>query len=130
MLNTLPRILIVHLKRFKMTNYTQRKINSFVSIPYDIKLDFLIKEKEKYKESTKYNLFAIVVHVGTGNEYGHYYCVVKIADKWVKFDDENFCLMDKSEMTELFGNPDEDYELNKNFCAYLLFYERADENIL
>lgn len=89
MLDTLPRILIVHLKRFKVINYSQKKLNYFINIPNDINLDFLLKEKQKYKNNTLYNLFAVVVHVGTGNEYGHYYCVVKISGKWVKFDDEN-----------------------------------------
>jgi ubiquitin C-terminal hydrolase len=89
MLETLPRILIVHLKRFKVTNYSQKKLNYSINIPYDIRLDFLLKDKSKYKESTLYNLFAVVVHVGTGSEYGHYYCLVKISGKWVKFDDEN-----------------------------------------
>jgi ubiquitin C-terminal hydrolase len=69
-------------------NYSQKKINFFVNIPHDIKLDFLLKDKEKYKENTQYNLFAVVVHVGNGNDYGHYYCIVKIAGKWVKFDDD------------------------------------------
>jgi ubiquitin C-terminal hydrolase len=89
MLETLPKILIVHLKRFKVSNYSQKKLNFFINIPYNIRLDFLLKEKEKYKENTLYNLFAVVVHVGTGNDYGHYYCVVKISGKWVKFDDDS-----------------------------------------
>ena len=89
MLETLPKILIVHLKRFKVSNYSQKKLNFFINIPYEIRLDFLLKEKEKYKENTLYNLFAVVVHVGTGNDFGHYYCVVKIAGKWIKFDDES-----------------------------------------
>jgi ubiquitin C-terminal hydrolase len=88
MLDSLPKILICHLKRFKVSNYSQKKLNFFINIPYNIRLDFLLKEKEKYKENTLYNLFAVVVHVGTGNDYGHYYCVVKISGKWVKFDDE------------------------------------------
>lgn len=31
--------------------------------------------------------------------------------------------MDKNDISEYFGNPDEDYEYNSNYCAYLLFYE-------
>jgi hypothetical protein len=37
--------------------------------------------------------------------------------------------MDKADINDLFGNPDEEFEYNTNFCAYLLFYERADLNI-
>jgi ubiquitin C-terminal hydrolase len=129
LLDTLPKILIIHLKRFKVSNYSQKKLNYFINIPSEIRLDFLLKEKEKYKENTLYNLFAIVVHVGTGNEYGHYYCVIKIAGRWVKFDDENVLVMDKADISSLFGNPDEEYEFTVNNCAYLLFYEMSENNI-
>jgi len=88
-LESLPKVLIVHLKRFKITNYSQKKLNYCINIPNNICLDFLLKDKEKYKESTRYNLCAIVIHVGTGSEYGHYYCLVKVQDKWIKCDDEN-----------------------------------------
>jgi ubiquitin C-terminal hydrolase len=88
MLETLPKILIVQLKRFKIMNLTQKKLNYCINIPYDIGLDFLLKEKEKYINNTLYNLFGVIVHVGSGSEYGHYYCLIKVAGKWVKFDDD------------------------------------------
>ncbi len=78
------------MKRFKITNYNQKKLNYCVNIPYDIKLDFLLKEKERIRNRNNfYNLAAVVIHVGGGNEYGHYFCLVKVSGKWVKFDDEN-----------------------------------------
>ena len=88
MLETLPKILIVQLKRFKIINQSQKKLNYCINIPYDIRLDFLLNEKEKYMNNTLYNLFAVIVHVGSGNEYGHYFCIIKIADRWIKFDDD------------------------------------------
>ena len=88
LLETLPKVLIVHLKRFKVINYSQKKLNYCINIPYDICLDFLLKDKSK-ETNPLYNLFAVVVHVGGGNEYGHYYCLVKMSGNWVKFDDEN-----------------------------------------
>ena len=88
MLETLPKILIVHLKRFKVIQFNQKKLNYSINIPENIKLDYLLKNKNEYKEKTLYNLFAVVVHVGSGNEYGHYYCLVKVSGKWLKFDDE------------------------------------------
>jgi len=36
-----------------------------------------------------YDLFAIVVHVGTGPNHGHYVCIVKSHGKWLLFDDES-----------------------------------------
>ena len=35
-----------------------------------------------------YRLFAVVVHVGSGPNHGHYICLVKAAAGWVTFDDD------------------------------------------
>ena len=54
-------------------------------------MDYLLENKDKEindENSNIYNLYAITVHVGQGNEYGHYYCLLKIANRWLKFDDE------------------------------------------
>ena len=88
LLETLPKTLIVHLKRFKVIQYNQKKLNYSINIPDNIKLDYLLKDKNRKNEKTLYNLSAVVVHVGSGNEYGHYYCLVKVSGKWIKFDDE------------------------------------------
>jgi hypothetical protein len=52
--------------------------------------------------------------------------LVKVSGKWVKFDDENVNLFDKKDLLEYFGNPDDDFEMNTNYCAYLLFYEISE----
>lgn len=88
LLESLPKVLIIQLKRFKVINYTQKKLNYCINIPHDLCLDFLLKEKEKFTKGCSYNLSAVVVHVGTGNEYGHYFSLVKVSGKWVKFDDD------------------------------------------
>ena len=90
-IETLPKILIIHLKRFKHisinNNQTmQKKLNYAINIPSEIKLDFMMKNKS---DSVLYSLFAIIVHVVSGNEYGHYFCLIKTCGKWFKFDDEN-----------------------------------------
>jgi hypothetical protein len=36
-------------------------------------------------------------------------------------------MVEKSDINEYFGCPDEDYEFNTNSCAYLLLYEPADD---
>lgn len=89
-METLPKILIVHLKRFKVIQSYQKKLNYSINIPDNIKLDYLLKERnnQNQNEKTLYNLSAVVVHVGSGSEYGHYYCLVKVSGKWIKFDDE------------------------------------------
>lgn len=60
-----------------------------VNVPFEINLDFLLLEKEKYKESTYYSLYAIIVHVGSGGQYGHYFNIIKHGEKWFKYNDEN-----------------------------------------
>lgn len=35
-------------------------------------------------------------------------------------------MLEKSDLSEYFGNPNEEYEMNSTFCAYLLFYEKAE----
>jgi uncharacterized UBP type Zn finger protein len=55
-----------------------------------MKFDYLLNEKSQNKEKKVYNLSAIVVHVGSGIEYGHYYSLIKVSEnKWYKCDDEN-----------------------------------------
>jgi ubiquitin C-terminal hydrolase len=88
LLESLPKVLIVQLKRFKVTNYSQKKLNYCINIPYEICLDFLLKDKESYNKNSFYSLSCVVVHVGTGNEYGHYFSLVKVSGRWVKFDDD------------------------------------------
>ena len=79
----------MHLKRFKVIQYNQKKLNYSINIPDNIKLDYLLKNKNNNNnEKTLYNLSAVVVHVGSGSEYGHYFCLVKVSGKWIKFDDE------------------------------------------
>ena len=73
-----------------MTFNSQKKLNYAINIPSELKFDFLLKNKSS--EPTLYNLFAIVVHVGNGIEYGHYFCLIKTCGKWFKFDDENVCV--------------------------------------
>ncbi len=53
-------------------------------------MDYLLEKQEDLSEenSNLYNLYAITVHVGQGNEYGHYYSYLKISGRWMKFDDE------------------------------------------
>ena len=66
-----------------------KKLNYSINIPDNIKLDFLLNKKNQNIEKTLYNLTAVVVHVGSGIEYGHYYSLVKHFNKWYKCDDEN-----------------------------------------
>jgi ubiquitin C-terminal hydrolase len=90
-LKTLPKLLIIQLKRFKITQYGLRKATYCINIPKELRMDYLLEKTEKELNNDNsyfYSLNSIVVHVGQGSEYGHYYSLLKISDKWFKYDDE------------------------------------------
>ena len=69
-----------------MTYTSHKKLNFAINIPSELRLDFLLKNKG---DMIIYHLFALVIHVGNGIDYGHYFCLIKTCGKWFKFDDEN-----------------------------------------
>ena len=100
-----PKILIVHLKRFKNNI---NKINQFVDIPLD-NLDL-----RKYcigydKNDSIYSLYGVCNHIGN-QDGGHYYSYCKFNDEWYKFDDINVLKIKDNKI------------ITKN--AYLLFFEK------
>eukprot|EP00960_Hanusia_phi_P030115 748391-Hanusia_phi.AAC.1 len=50
-------------------------------------------------EDAFFNLFAVVVHVGSGMNHGHYVCLIKIHDQWFHFDDDTVEGVDDSHVT-------------------------------
>jgi ubiquitin carboxyl-terminal hydrolase 12/46 len=51
-----------------------------------------------------FSLFAVVVHVGSGMNHGHYVCLVKIHTQWFLFDDETVEGIDDSQLHTCFGS--------------------------
>ena len=121
-----PKILIVHLKRFKTEKNMKIKISHKVNFPIN-NLDLssfvinqntpmeLVKEIKKGKNSkVLYNLYAVIYHHGRNLSCGHYTACCKNFDngKWYKYDDK--LVMEEHEM---------------NICnndAYVLFYKRNE----
>ncbi len=101
-----------------------KKLNSFINIPLDIDIGFLLKDKSKIaNNNSHYTLQSFVVHAGTKGDYGHYFTLAKYDEEsWVIFNDEK-CEQVKYGIEEYFGNPDEFYNFNNPSCLYLLFYE-------
>lgn len=128
-LQTLPKILIIQLKRFKMKNHIeQQKLNYLVNIPMDINVDFLLIKEDNIHQDSYYTLSTIVVHAGARSDYGHYYTLVRDKDKWIVLNDDK-CDYLKISIDEFFGNPD-DEQMSNGQCAYLLFFEikKIDNN--
>jgi len=105
----MPKILIIHFKRFMVNNYgiVTRKISNLIKYPLEL-------DMSKYCES-KYKLFAVNLHHSIGHmnnaDYGHYTSIVmnRNNNKWYHYDDSN-------DLEEI-----ESYE-HKN--AYMLFYNK------
>ena len=72
----LPRILSIHLKRFKYDkNCRMQKLNWKIAYPFEMKVkDFEGKE-------VLYRLFSVIVHIGPGFQYGHYVSIIKCQAK-------------------------------------------------
>ena len=103
--NLVPRILIIHLKRF---DNEHKKIKKHIS--YTSTLDFskLVSEKS---EAQKYNLISIIVHEGMSTNSGHYFCYVKNSnDLWYLMNDASVSQVSLANVLK--QNP------------YMLFYEK------
>lgn len=118
-----PKILILHLKRFKTSKinsigtyyYTSgsSKISNFVEFPLkELNLSHYIKSKN----SGIYDLFAVSNHYG-GLYGGHYTasCLNFMDGKWYEFNDS---------MTEIIGDTDKIV----SEAAYVLFYRKREVN--
>ncbi|KAJ0975013.1 hypothetical protein J5N97_016978 [Dioscorea zingiberensis] len=113
-----PYILVIHLKRFKYIEQLGRykKLSYRVVFPMELKLNNTMDNSD-----SEYSLFAVVVHVGSGPNHGHYVSLVKSHNHWLFFDDENVEMIDESTVQTFFGSSQE-YSSNTDH-GYILFYE-------
>lgn len=101
-----PKVLIIHLLRFKKKQIWTEKITDFVDFPVEnLTLDSICEK------NVKFNLFAISNHYG-GTGGGHYTAFVKNQEAWYEMDDSR---VSQVSPTSIVTNG-----------AYLLFYERIN----
>ncbi|KAI9883657.1 MAG: hypothetical protein M1823_004567 [Watsoniomyces obsoletus] len=115
-----PRILALHLKRFKYSEDMQRmqKLHHRVVYAHHLRLVNMTDDAED--PDRLYELYAVVVHIGPGAYQGHYVSVIKTPDRgWLLFDDELVEPVDKSFVYNFFGNEPH------LACAYVLFYQQT-----
>ena len=116
----LPKVLALHLKRFKFMETLGRfeKLHYRVLYPYHLRLFNTTDDAED--PDRLYELYAVVVHIGGGPYHGHYVAIVKTEDKgWLLFDDELVEPVDKAFVRNFFG------ERPGIACAYVLFYQET-----
>ncbi|KAJ4843591.1 Ubiquitin carboxyl-terminal hydrolase 3 [Turnera subulata] len=119
-----PHILVIHLKRFKYMEHLGRykKLSYRVVFPLELKLSDTVEDSD-----IEYSLFAVVVHVGSGPNHGHYVSLVKSHNHWLFFDDENVEMIDESAVQTFFGSAQE-YSSNTDH-GYILFYESVNSTV-
>lgn len=104
-----PKILVIHLKRFSFDGMWREKLQTFVDFPTDLELHSFVE----YHKNPKYKLYGILNHYGT-LEGGHYtaYCKNSVYNRWYKYDDHEVYEMYESD--------------TKSSAAYMLFYSNMD----
>ena len=116
----LPRILALHLKRFKYTEDLQRLQKLFHKVVYPYHLRLFNTTDDAADPDRVYELYAVVVHIGGGPYHGHYVAIIKTEDRgWLLFDDEMVEPVDKSFVRNFFG------DRAGLACAYVLFYQET-----
>jgi ubiquitin carboxyl-terminal hydrolase 10 len=114
---SLPKVLIVHLKRFIYQGNESKKMSK--PIKFSSSLEIPRECLASLSSNNRYQLFAVVYHHGSSSTAGHYTVDVKTYDNsWINIDD---ILLQKIEHDKL-GND----SANDNKSAYLLFYVKLD----
>ncbi|KAK4499182.1 hypothetical protein PRZ48_009695 [Zasmidium cellare] len=124
----LPRILALHLKRFKYTEDLQRLQKLFHRVVYPFHLRLFNTTDDAEDPDRLYELYAVVVHIGGGPYHGHYVSIVKTQDRgWLLFDDELVEPVDKSYVMNFFGGEPQPgvQDAKQLACAYVLFYQET-----
>ncbi len=78
-LESLPRILCLHLKRFRWQPPLPPKVNTNVTFPAELDMMPYVDQsvRDTMTTSTQYRLFAVVNHHGKACGSGHYTCVTR-----------------------------------------------------
>ena len=116
----MPKILIIHLKRFN----NNKKINTFIDFPLtNLDINKYINKNRNINDTQglKYDLFGVINHYGS-MDYGHYTSFCKNIDdnKWYEYNDRvvNEILSEK------------EYETIVNPNAYILFYREHNCDLI
>ncbi|KAL2155095.1 hypothetical protein VTH82DRAFT_3771 [Thermothelomyces myriococcoides] len=116
----LPKILALHLKRFKYTEDYSRLQKLFHRVVYPYHLRMFMTTDDAEDPDRMYELYAVVVHIGGNAYHGHYVAVIKTKDRgWLLFDDEMVEPVDKHFVRNFFGDKP------GMACAYVLFYQET-----
>src|SRR5208282_4675860 len=118
-----PKILALHLKRFKYTEDMQRNLKLFHRVVYPPTLRLFNTTDDIDDPDRMYELYAVVVHIGGGPYHGHYVTVVKNDEtgNWMLIDDEAVEAVDDGFVGRFYG------DRPGMASAYVLFYQQVEQ---
>ncbi|KAF8540995.1 hypothetical protein BDD12DRAFT_802855 [Trichophaea hybrida] len=116
-LGELPKVLCIHLKRFRWKRNTTRgskqKVDTLVKFPLEgLDMTRWLSDHETHNGNALYELYAVVVHQGSGANSGHYTAFVKNRDEWWSLNDERASRVQPEQVLKT--------------KAYLLFYRQQE----
>lgn len=116
----LPNVLALHLKRFKYQEELQRYIKLTYRVVFPFELRLFNTTDDIQNPDRLYELWAIVVHIGTGPHHGHYVTILKSSGRWLLFDDNVVTLIEEHEIQKYYG------DTPGVGSGYVLFYQAVD----
>jgi len=114
----LPRVLCLHIKRFRWSVYARSKLDTLIEFPLnDLDMSgYLLKNTSGTRFSDAgsplYDLAAVIVHHGTGAGSGHYTAYATNNQAWFNFNDSSV--------------QETDHQTVHSSKAYILFYIQRD----
>lgn len=126
-ISKLPQVLTLHLKRFKFFENTasHKKLPYRVAFPFELRLPNADTGDKELDTSHLYQLYAIVVHIGSDPNVGHYKCIIRSNDVWMLFDDDLVDTISESQVANVFGFCNDQVLMGKSETAYILYYTLA-----
>ncbi|WFC99673.1 ubiquitinyl hydrolase 1 [Malassezia yamatoensis] len=117
-----PNILALHLKRFKWEPRAQSYVKHACRVVFPLDLRLFNMSDKADNPDRRYDLFAVVIHVGAGANQGHYISIIKIGKRWALFDDDCVTYIPESDIAKYYGDSPE------TGSAYVLFYQATDSD--
>lgn len=116
-----PKILVLHLKRFKFNEELQENTKLLHRVLYSRYLRLPATTDDCPTPEKLYELSSIIVHLGGGPYQGHYVALCKTGKGWLLYDDEIVDKVDDSFVYRFFGDK------SSSSCAYLLICQEVSE---
>ncbi|KAG1473166.1 hypothetical protein G6F56_001110 [Rhizopus delemar] len=116
----LPNILALHLKRFKYQEQLQKYIKLTYRVVFPFELRLFNTSDDTEDADRMYELWGIVVHIGSGPHHGHYVAIVKSNGQWMLFDDDVVTQIQEEDIQKYFS------DLPGSGSGYVLFYQAID----